>query len=284
MSRICFLITAHKNHNQLVRLINHLKKDFDIYVHIDKKSKLNLESFDNVRIYKTYKIHHAEFTQVIGTLFLMNEASKNNYDRYIFISGQDVPLKTNKEIIDFFSKDENISKEFITYVAVEENGKHYEMARDRLCYYYVGYLRKLYYKLFYPKIRNILIKFCPRRNMISNLYYGSSWWNLTNDAVKYILEYVEKNDDYMKSFNYTWCPDEFFFQSILLNSKFKCNCNEDYLRYVDWSCKYGFNPVTFKLEDYDDIKSKCGNSLFARKFDENIDNDIIDKLYKDLED
>ena len=36
-------------------------------------------------------------------------------------------------------------------------------------------------------------------------------------------------------------------------------------------------------EDYDDIKSKCGNSLFARKFDENIDNDIIDKLYKDLE-
>ncbi|WP_297207598.1 beta-1,6-N-acetylglucosaminyltransferase [uncultured Brachyspira sp.] len=284
MSKICFLIAAHKNHDQLMRLINHLKKDFDIYVHIDKKSKLDIKSFDNVKVYKKYKIYHAEFSQVIGTLFLLNESSKNNYDRYIFISAQDIPLKTNKEIIDFFSKEENNDKEFINYREVIKNDTFYEVSKDRLCYYYPHFcIINYYHKLFHYKIRNILLKIWPKRKMIENLYNGSSWWNLSDNAVKYILEYVEKNTNYIKRFNYTWCSDEYFFQSILLNSKFASNCKDEYLRYVDWSWKYGANPVTFKLEDYDDIKSKCGNSLFARKFDENIDNDIIDKLYKDLE-
>ncbi|WP_338404752.1 hypothetical protein [Brachyspira hyodysenteriae] len=73
MSKICFLIAAHKNQNQLMRLINHLKKDFDIYVHIDKISKLNLQSFDNVRIYKKYYVHYAEIAQVTTTLFLIRK-------------------------------------------------------------------------------------------------------------------------------------------------------------------------------------------------------------------
>ena len=37
MNKNCILIAAHKNHNQIMRLINHLKTDFDLYVHIDKK-------------------------------------------------------------------------------------------------------------------------------------------------------------------------------------------------------------------------------------------------------
>ena len=284
MNKICFLIAAHKNQNQLMRLINHLKKDFDIYVHVDKKCKLNLKSFDNVKIYKTYKIYHAEFSQVIGTLFLMNEAYKNNYERYIFISGQDVPLKSNREIIDFFSKDENKDKEFINYIKMDENNIFYEISVDRLSYYYPhGYIRKWYSKLFHSKIRNVLSKLYPRRKMISNLYNGSSWWNLTNNAVKYILEYLKKDKYYIKRFNYTWCSDEYFFQSVLLNIDLKDNCVNDYCRYIDWSGKYGQNPVTFKLEDYNDIKNNINNNLFARKFDENIDNDIIDKLYEDLE-
>lgn len=284
MSKICFLIAAHKNYNQSMRLINHLKKDFDIYVHIDKKSKLDIKSFDNVKIYKKHKIYHAEFSQVIGTLFLLRESSKNNYDRYIFISAQDVPLKTNKEIIDLFSKEENRDKEFINYGKIVEDNNFYEVSKDRLCYYYPhGYIINYYHKFFHYKVRNILSKLYPKRRMIENLYTGFSWWNLTDNAVKYILDYTEKNKNYINRFNYTWCSDEYFFQTILLNSKFKDSCKNDYLRYIDWSMKYGSNPITFKFEDYNDIKNKCSNAIFARKFDENIDNDIINKLYEDLE-
>ncbi|WP_304354432.1 beta-1,6-N-acetylglucosaminyltransferase [Brachyspira innocens] len=276
MNRICFLIAAHKNQGQLLRLINHLKKDFDIYVHIDKKSKLNLESFDNVNIYKSIKVYHGGVSQVAATLFLIREAFKNNYERYIFISGQDVPLKTNKEIINFF--DENKDKEFISFENIKNNDGMYKEMSFRINAYNFG---KIYRKLLSRKFRESIsnIPFIKRKTP-ENIYYGSSWWNLSHNAIKYILEYVEKNPQYLNRFNYTWGSDEFFFQSILLTSSLKDKCVNDCLRYLIWG---GGTPINLQMEDYEKIKENINDNLFARKFDENIDNDIIDKLYKDLE-
>ncbi|ADG72057.1 beta-1,6-N-acetylglucosaminyltransferase [Brachyspira murdochii] len=276
MSKICFLILAHKNHNQLLRLINHLKKDFDIYVHIDKRSKLNLKSFDNVNIYKKIATYHGDVSLVDATLFLLKEAFKNNYDRYIFISGQDIPLKTNKEIINFF--EDNNDKQFISYISIRDNEGIYKEMSFRLNAYNFG---KLYRKLLGRKFREAIsnIPFIKRKTP-ENIYYGSQWWNLNHDAIKYILEYVEKNPEYLKRFNYTWGSDEFFFQSILLNSSFKDKCVDNCLRYLIWGVG---TPINLKMKDYEGIKENIKDNLFARKFDENIDNDIIDRLYKDLE-
>ena len=276
MNRICFLIAAHKNHNQLLRLINHLKKDFDIYVHIDKRSKLSLKSFDNVNIYKKIATYHGDVSLVNATIFLVKEALKNNYDRYIFISGQDIPLKTNKEIINFF--DRNKDKEFISFENIKNSDGIYKEMSFRLNAYNFG---KLYRKLLSRKFREIVsnIPFIKRKTP-ENIYYGSQWWNLSHNAIKYILEYVEKNPQYLNRFNYTWGSDEFFFQSILLTSSLKDKCVNDCLRYLIWD---GGAPMNFHMEDYRKIKENIKDNLFARKFDENIDNDIIDKLYKDLE-
>ena len=276
MNKNCILILAHKNHNQIMRLINHLKTDFDLYVHIDKRNKLNIESFDNVNIYKRFKTYHGDVSLVIATLFLIKEAVKNNYDRYVFISGQDIPLKTNKEIIDFF--DLNKDKEFTSFINIRYDKGFYNEMDFRLNAYNFG---KLYRKLLGKKLRELISKFPPiKRTTPENIYYGSQWWNLTNNAVKYILDYTEKNPQFLKRFNYTWGSDEFYFQSILLNSEFKDNCVNDCLRYLVWD---GGAPFNLKMKDYDNIKNNINNNLFARKFDENIDNDIIYKLYKDLE-
>ncbi|WP_338404754.1 hypothetical protein [Brachyspira hyodysenteriae] len=68
-----------------------------------------------------------------------------------------------------------------------------------------------------------------------------------------------------------------------MNSEFKTKCINDDLRYIDWNRSIGSHPHTFLSDDYDLIKSNAKDNLFAHKFDENIDNEIIDKLYKDLE-
>lgn len=275
MSKICFLVLAHKNKNQLMRLINHLKKDFDIYMHIDKRSKLNMKSFDNVKIYKKIRTYHGDVSLVIATLFLLKEASKNNYDRYIFISGQDVPLKSNKDIINFFTA--NRYKEFLSYTNIKDDGFYEEMS-FRLNTYNFG----KFYRFFLHRNVRAFLSNLPfiKRTTPENIYYGSQWWNLTNDAVKYILEYTENNTNFVKRFKYTWGSDELFFQSILLNSQFKDNCINDSLRYILWN---GGVPFDLKMKDYDNIKKNIKDHLFSRKFDENIDNDIIDRLYKDLE-
>ncbi|WP_157147669.1 beta-1,6-N-acetylglucosaminyltransferase [Brachyspira pilosicoli] len=276
MNKNCILILAHKNHNQIMRLINHLKTDFDLYVHIDKRNKLNIKSFDNVNVYKEFKTYHGGVSLVIATLFLIEEAYKNNYDRYIFISGQDVPLKTNKEIINFF--DTNKNKEYISYESINNSEAMYKEMSFRLNSYNFG---KLYRLIFHRNIRELLSNFpLIKRTTPENIYYGSQWWNLTNNAIKYILDYTKQNPNFLKRFNYTWGSDEFYFQSILLNSEFKDNCINDCLRYLIWGVG---TPINFTIKDYDDIKNNINNNIFARKFDENIDNDIIDKLYKDLE-
>ncbi|MEI0592879.1 beta-1,6-N-acetylglucosaminyltransferase [Brachyspira pilosicoli] len=276
MNKNCILILAHKNHNQIMRLINHLKTDFDLYVHIDKRNKLNIKSFDNVNVYKEFKTYHGGVSLVIATLFLIEEAYKNNYDRYIFISGQDVPLKTNKEIINFF--DTNKNKEYISYESINNSEAMYKEMSFRLNSYNFG---KLYRLIFHRNIRELLSNFpLIKRTTPENIYYGSQWWNLTNNAIKYILDYTKQNPNFLKRFNYTWGSDEFYFQSILLNSEFKDNCINDCLRYLIWGVG---TPINFTIKDYDDIKNNINNNIFSRKFDENIDNDIIDKLYKDLE-
>ena len=275
MKKNCILIAAHKNHNQIIRLINHLKTDFDLYVHIDKKSTLDIKSFDNVNIYKKYKVYHGGVSQVITTLFLLKEAAKNNYDRYIFISAQDVPLKTNKEIVDFF--DTNKNKEYISYESINNSEAMYKEMSFRLNSYNFG---KLYRLIFHRNIRELLSNFpLIKRTTPENIYYGSQWWNLTNNAIKYILDYTKQNPNFLKRFNYTWGSDEFYFQSILLNSEFKDNCINDCLRYLIWGVG---TPINFTIKDYDDIKNNINNNIFARKFDEDIDNTIIDKLYEDL--
>ena len=259
-----------------MRLINHLKTDFDLYVHIDKRNKLNIKSFDNVNVYKKFKTYHGGVSLVIATLFLIEEAYKNNYDRYIFISGQDVPLKTNKEIINFF--DTNKNKEYISYESINNSEAMYKEMSFRLNSYNFG---KLYRLIFHRNIRELLSNFpLIKRTTPKNIYYGSQWWNLTNNAIKYILDYTKQNPNFLKRFNYTWGSDEFYFQSILLNSEFKNNCINDNLRYLIWGVG---TPINFQMKDYENIKNNINNNIFARKFDENFDNDIINKLYKDLE-
>lgn len=276
MNKNCILILAHKNHNQIMRLINHLKTDFDLYVHIDKRNKLNIKSFDNVNVYKEFKTYHGGVSLVIATLFLIEEAYKNNYDRYIFISGQDVPLKTNKEIINFF--DTNKNKEYISYESINNSEAMYKEMSFRLNSYNFG---KLYRLIFHRNIRELLSNFpLIKRTTPKNIYYGSQWWNLTNNAIKYILDYTKQNPNFLKRFNYTWGSDEFYFQSILLNSEFKNNCINDNLRYLIWGVG---TPINFQMKDYENIKNNINNNIFSRKFDENFDNDIINKLYKDLE-
>ncbi|WP_300370945.1 beta-1,6-N-acetylglucosaminyltransferase [Brachyspira sp.] len=282
MSKICFLILAHKNQNQLMRLINHLKKDFDVYVHIDKNSNIDISSFDNVRIYKKIRVCYAEITQIISTLLLLKEAVKNNYDRYCFISGQDIPLKNNEYINDFF--DRNFDKEYISYSQVNslEDNKVFNIELyDRILYYnFEGFSRKL----LHSSIRNFVSDLkIMNKHIQYNIYYGSSWWNLTNLAIKYILDYLNENKHFIKQFKNVWGSDEFFFQSILLNSKLKNNCINDNLRYLYWAYEKSSSPKTFTIDDYNNIKGYMGECIFSRKFDETIDNDIIDKLYKDLE-
>ena len=68
-------------------------------------------------------------------------------------------------------------------------------------------------------------------------------------------------------------PDEFVFQTILFNSIYKEDIVNDNMRFIDWS-EGNKNPKTFTAKDVNILLAS--NQFFARKFDVNVDAEILD--------
>lgn len=68
-----------------------------------------------------------------------------------------------------------------------------------------------------------------------------------------------------------------FVQTMIGNSRFRDCIADSYMRCIDW--KRGA-PYTFTIEDYDMLMNS--GMFFARKFDEHVDMEIVNKLYKTL--
>lgn len=277
-----YLILAHKadyTFNTLIQLLDN--KNNDIYIHMDKKNKtFNKENLikkiknSNVYFVKRVKCNWGGFSLVKAELNLLKEATKNNYRYYHLISGQDLPLKTQDEIYDFFKK--NKGKEFIGF---QEEKFNFER---RVKYYYPfqeilgrNSTRKFYGKLLTKLIHKFQDIFNLYRNMNINFQKGSQWVSITNEFAKYV---ISKENEIKKIFKNTFCSDEIVFQTLFINSKFKNNLySAEYnnqkntiKRYIDWNRG---KPYTWKKEDFEElIKSEA---LFARKFDETIDKEII---------
>jgi len=272
------MMLVHNNERQVQRLINYLSHDFDIFVHIDKKSKINILNKDNVFVYRIYKIYWGSFNQIMATLFLLKEAYKKKYNRYLLISGSDLPIKNNSEIKAFFNGNEYeyITGERLPIETLKGNG-----GLDRMLNYWpnnfsydksitIKVIFKLYLLMFF-----IFSKF-NKRLLDYEFYKGANWTNYTNNCVMKIFEFLDKDKNYIKRFKWTKCADEIFFQTIIFKLD-NINTINNSLRYVDW--KTGpEKPRILREGDYNKIIAS--NALFARKFDENIDKNIIKKIYE----
>jgi Core-2/I-Branching enzyme len=276
--RIAIMMLVHKNEEQVKRLINHLSKDFDIYVHIDKRAPIKIPSQVNIFVYKKYKTYWGSFNSIMATLYLLGEAYKKRYDRYILISGEDLPIKSNEEIIKFFEDNQN---EYITVDKLPTR-KHLKADLNRVTKYWPNKggadKNDIIFRII-GKIERMTLHFMNRirtRPIDYDFYGGDAWFNITNTSVKSIFEYIRNNNKYIQRFKWTRVGDEIFYQTIIRkieNLKVIDNC----LRYVDRR-NGAAHPKILREEDYEKIINS--NNLFARKFDITVDKNIIDAVYK----
>jgi hypothetical protein len=82
---------------------------------------------------------------------------------------------------------------------------------------------------------------------------------LTKAAVDYLLL---KEHEIKKRYSHTFCPDEYFLLSELMNSQFKEQIifKESLLK-QDWVSTH---PKVYKMEDFDELMAS--GCLYARKF------------------
>ena len=290
MGKHAFLILAHKdnvNFRQLISMLDHERND--IYIHMDKKNKgykeqkiVNLAKHSNVYHIKRIEVNWGGFSIVKAELRLLKKAINNEkYDYCHLLSGDDLPIKTNKYIHDFF--DEHLGNEF---VGIKKDVKYrYRVSRFYFFQEKIGRETKVksnryvkldrYCELLFRKIKYL-------RNKSVDLWYGTQWFSITDDFARYVLS---KKGWIYYHFKYTYIPDELFLQTVLAKSPFfdrvfnyeSNSAIKPTMRYIDW---VRGRPYVFREEDFDDLMST--EMLFARKFNSDVNPNLTYRISETL--
>lgn len=283
MKKHAYLIMAHTNFNQLQTLISILDDPRnDIYVHVDKRAtKFNeryyVTKFSKLIFINRKAVNWGAYSQIDCEIRLLKAAKDSGitYSYYHLLSGLDFPIKDQNYIHSFFEKNEG--KEFLDFDPKSDNNTF-----DRVKYYYffqdfIGRNKgKIPGILYYLQERSITIqrKIGTKRKFTFPMYKGANWFSITNDLVTFVLQ---QKSNIRKRFRYTLCADEIVLQSIAMNSPYRQNIVNCSLREIDWTRG---EPYTYRTGDLSILKAST--ALFARKFDESVDNNIISLLFKEI--
>ncbi|MCF2444147.1 beta-1,6-N-acetylglucosaminyltransferase [Dyadobacter sp. CY345] len=274
--KIAHLILAHCDSQQLGRLIDRLQNpDAFFFIHIDKKTELDSFMFlkDKKQVYfvkDRVNVGWGAYSIIEATINGFKEILSSDLcvDYVNLLSGADYPLKKASQIHQFF--EEHSGQNFMEYLSVYDE---WTEAIPRLTEYHLtNYAFPGKYVA-----QKWLNRLTPTRKMPNNLIPvgKSQWFSISVEAVKFILNYLEKYPEVVRFFKLTWAPDEIIFQTILYNSEFKDRLVNNNLRYIDWSAGKASPEI---LTEADLPTLKASNALFARKFSMSKHPEIMDLL------
>jgi len=279
--KIAHLILAHKNPQQLERLIRATDHPaFDFYIHLDKKTPIEpfayLAQRPNVFfIKKRTPVYWAGYGTIQATINGFEEILELpvQYEYINVISAQDFPIKKAEHIYQYLT--ERPGKEFITCESIDDEWK--EAAVRVRKYHLINW--RIPGKFQLEKIVNKLLP--ARRFPLDYKIVGrANWFTLTPAAIRYSLDFLNRHPEVVRYFKYCWGADEFIFSTLLYNSHFKPAITP-HLVYVDWTGQTKGHPRILDVSDLE--KLKASDKLFARKFDATVDSSILDRLEDWLE-
>jgi hypothetical protein len=108
-------------------------------------------------------------------------------------------------------------------------------------------------------------------------YAGSQWWNLSREAVEYVLGFVDRHPDFRRYHEHTLLTEEIFFQSALVGAGFEGRDDlvNDNLRFMRWPAGQS-HPRVLGVDDLPAMLAS--GKLFARKFDPGTDAEVLVRL------
>lgn len=295
MLRHAYLILAHEYTLVLKRLVQLLDNECNgIYIHIDRRAsgieKKKVESLQRlvkksqIYIFGKYKVSWGTNSIVKAQKYMLTQAVKGGYDYYHFLSGADLPIKNSEEIQRFF--EQNNGTEFIHFGTMQ-----YQQDIQQRYNVYHFFTKKLGRKRdkknwvaaeTYSLAVQRRLRIDRTKKLHFSFYGGSNWCSITNAFALYVVKNFHK---YKKALYFSQISDEAIWQTIVMDSPYSQNlCHRRFdndcdanLRYIDWERG---TPYVFRKEDFDDLMgSKC---MFARKFDEKTDQEIIEMIYHSL--
>ncbi|NJC27779.1 beta-1,6-N-acetylglucosaminyltransferase [Neolewinella antarctica] len=306
-----YLILAHTQPAQVRRLVDRLLgPNTYFYVNIDASVELQpfIEAFrgspPEVNLLsdrERYATSWGDISLVDATLNLLRLALATDKDGYcILMSGQDYPLRSNQRIRNFFQQRPTTNylesfklptKLWCRGGMARINDYKFNLSGQREdCVVIPPIFTRRFFRLGVLKrwtkalARGKLIahrKLLRRRKFPAYLepYGGEHWWALTTDTVKDVLAFLIDHPDYRIYHEDTVLVEEIFLHSIV-NHLYRDRPERiaPKVTYANWNEESESGPVNFRLQDLDLIKGLSPSFLFARKFDQTEDAEILNAL------
>lgn len=216
-------------------------------------------------------------------LELLKAAALGSYDCYHLLSGMDLPIKSQDAIHEFF--DRNAGKEFIQMWQMKKSTpsrfRYFTLFPEGAGSFGTNLLNNIFKGL------QMAVGFRINRDV--DFHFGSQWFSISDELAKYI---IDREDWLEKVFRHTNTCDEIFLPTLVWSSPFRDKLYEPSespansigmgnARFIDWTRGESVrHPWTFRNEDWDLLHNVP--QMFARKFDESVDNEIIEKIYSEL--
>jgi Core-2/I-Branching enzyme len=269
---IAYFILVHRFPKQFKRLFKALYHPENYYlIHLDKKASNDI--YDDIKDFLTDfpSTYILESENVVWGGYSMVQAELNgisyllklnlNWDFFINLSGQDYPLKSQKIIREYLTLNKGCN-----FIKIADQLAVRPETMNRIENHFMETENGISGKTF---------KRAYLKDVIP--YIGGQWMILTRECCEFICNSGEaqKFEDYYSN---TLIADESFFQTVLMNTSFEGVLINDDKRAIIWIPDGDIKliPKTFTQEDINFLLE--GDNLFARKFDDRIDDNVIDEL------
>lgn len=297
--KIGYIILAHQKPNQLSKLLKVLESnDVEIFLHVDKK--VNITPFlaelgsngKKINLLKRYKCFWGSFGLVKATLEGINAAIIANCDYIILLSGSDYPIKSKRNISIYLK--ENSGKSFFTFYKMPAAHWIPNKEINRIKKYYFHFRGKLFEFPIDKEINSLprkvldffLSLFLPsERALPKNIipYGGDQWFCITANMAKAVLKFFDDRPDVYKFLKHCLIPDEIFLQTAIFNSENKVlakDVTNTSLTFSNWPNKNTPSPAILEVSDFEMLKNT--DKLFARKFDHELNKELLKKINTQL--
>ncbi len=296
--KIAYIMLAHKDPSQILRLVNAIKgTGGDFYINVDKKSNFEQfnEVFKDVQGVYFYKprinVTMAGWSMVKGYMELLNMAytSEKKYDRFVFLTGQDYPLMTNAEIISEFEN--NLETEYIMAYNITTSTVPTDKNKVIKKWYLDNPFRSRFLQRAYKSIMYHLVTVpfskkqlkVPLNGKLVDPYFGQMLSAFTRNGAKLILDTYFNDKKFNKIMKTSYAAVELYWQTIIFNSDLRKNTVQNGEEHVITE-HFGWAPLhyhhyyvdtsIFNEGDYEEIKNS--GYMFFRKVVPGVSDKLMD--------
>ena len=316
---VAYLIICHKNPNQVLRLIDRLSQgEGDVFVHIDQDAPQDMVSqlSAHCKGNKCFLVHDRlhgglDCRRMIDiTMNCIKEARMHaaqagkQYRYFLLLSGQDYPIVPAAQIEEQLSRIypapilDCTKAEYGNWVAKKfERNRYLVHYRDFVLNRSRGPLRFLLQT--FGVLQRLVLRLCGATTMQRmareniSLFGGSAWWILPDTlAEKIFTEYGAKTKLSETILEESVTPEETYFQTMAMQTAFSSRIHlngpqdtaQNCKTYADFGGRSGRPPVChpYILTSADFDRLKASGCWFARKFDEQVDTSLMDRIDSEL--